>query len=77
MSTVDQCVVPNTNEHYILVRGYSDATYSIIANGTGVSPPAEDDPNVLVASSGGGGSLGWLAVLSLMFSVGLRARVRG
>ncbi len=73
-STVDQCAVPNTADHYVLVRGYTNATYSIVANG---NVPSNDDPTTSTSSGGGGGALGLFALLSLMLSLSMRARVRG
>ncbi|MFK8074940.1 MAG: M35 family metallo-endopeptidase [Granulosicoccus sp.] len=73
-STVDQCAVPNTADHYVLVRGYTNATYSIVANG---NVPSNDDPTTSTSSGEGGGALGLFALLSLMLSLTKRARVRG
>lgn len=71
-STVDRCSIPNTSDHYILVRGFTNSTYSIVAN---AAVPANDDPNAVRSS--GGGALGLFALLSLILSVSVRLRLRG
>ncbi len=85
ISVVDSCEVPNFEDNYIVVFGYTDATFSLLARNSSVpvavtppendeaSEPAGDDPisPILVGSRSGGGSVGMLFILSLM-SVAIR-----
>ena len=73
-SLTDTCSVPNGDDHYVLVRGDTDATYTIIGNATGSSLPADDDPgNTLVSTpSRRSGATGVLGLCFLFMFVGFR-----
>jgi hypothetical protein len=76
VSLTDSCSVTNSNDHYILVRGDTDATYTIIGN-AGNTVPAGDDPNhpINVATkSGGAGAFG---LFLLLVFVGFRVTKKG
>ncbi|MFT6877228.1 MAG: peptidyl-Lys metalloendopeptidase [Granulosicoccus sp.] len=77
-SLTDSCTVTNGSEHYILVRGDTDATYTIIGN-AGNTAPASDDPNAPIPVSAGHklGAAGPFGLLLLVVFVGFRVTKRG
>ena len=74
-SVSDSCVVSNTNDHYILVRGFSDATYSILGSSASTEPEAGDDPStqtIFIGTARSGGASGALSLALLLLSFGFR-----
>lgn len=76
-SLTDTCAVSNGGEYYILVRGYTNATYSIVANGA-TTQPVGDDPNATPTSvRRSGGSYGAFGLMLLLTFVGFRVTYKG
>lgn len=76
-SVTDTCAVTNGGDHYILVRGYTDATYSIVANDATTQPLA-DDPNAAPTSvRSSGGAFGVFGMMLLLAFVGFRMTSKG
>jgi len=79
---IDTCVLASGIEHYIRVRGFTDTTYSIMANVDTIEPtvPVSDDPvtqPVIVGSRSGGGAFGIYGLILLLSVVCFRAASKG
>jgi hypothetical protein len=77
VSLTDSCTVTNGNDHYILVRGETDATYTIISI-AGNAVPADDDPNAQpVTAATKSGATGAFGLFLLLVFVGFRSAKKG
>jgi len=55
-SVVDSCPIPSAADYYIVVRGYTEATYNLTVRDSS-APPAADDPVLIVDNSNTGDSV--------------------
>jgi len=75
-SITDTCSVADTGDQYVVVNGFTDASYTLLATPRD-TVPVDDDSEVVVGRRGGGGSLHFLLLFCLSAIAGSRASKKG